>query len=57
MLDLKAKDGGVAFEAFDLAVDIFHIVGKPFAEAYHPSVRPFVRNANAPEEDHASDIE
>ena len=57
MLDFKAKDDSIAFELFDLAIDIFHIACKPFAEAYHQLVRPIIYSSNAPEYYHASDIE
>ena len=57
MLDFKAKDGCIAFEFLNLAVDIFHIAGKSFAEIHHKLVRPIVHNANTPEDDHTSDIE
>ena len=57
MLNIKAKNGGVAFEILNLVIDILHIVCKSFAKFYHKLVRPIVNNVNTPKYNNAFYIE
>ena len=57
MFDCKGKDGGVAFEFFDLAVDVILVVREALAKIHHQLVRPVVDNANASEYNYASYVE